>query len=75
MGYRKGFTLIELIIVIVIFVILLSLVSGFLGLGRILGGVNPTMSQSYRTGTIVKFGEKTNALGYYKSWEGAMQMT
>ncbi len=72
MGRRKGFTLLELIIVVVIFVILASILAGSLGLGRMFGGFNPTYSTSSRTGTIIKFGEKTNALGYYKSWEGAM---
>lgn len=75
MGYRKGFTLLELIVVVAILAILFSIFAGKVGFGRIVGGVNPTMSQSSRTGTIVKFGEQTNFLGYYKSWEGAMQMS
>lgn len=76
---RRGFTLIELIVGIIIsFVVLLilgMLLSIFVKPGRLVGGINSTYSQSTRIGTIIKFGEKTNFLGMYKSWEGAMQVS
>lgn len=75
---RRGFTVIELIVVFVILSVAIlvaaSLLAAVAGPGRLVGGINKTYSQSTRVGTILKFGEKTNAFGYYKSWEGAMQI-
>lgn len=74
---RKGFTLLELLVVIAILCIALAIIIPILagGLGRVVGGINATYSNSTRVGKVIKFGEKTNFLGYYKSWEGAMQMS
>lgn len=76
MSIRKGFTLIELIVVVVILAIVALIVLPILAKpGRIVGGINSTYSQSTRIGKIIKFGEKTNFYGGYKSWEGAMQIS
>lgn len=79
MKNRKAFTLIELIVVIVIIVILGCVVFGGAGIafgfGRVVGGINATASKGTRIGKIIKFGEKTNIFGGYRSWEGAMQVS
>lgn len=76
MNLRKGFTLIELLVVVaILFVLFVLAVSVVSKPGRLIGGINSSYSTGSRIGKIIKFGEKTNFYGGYKSWEGAMQMS
>jgi len=76
MSLRKGFTVIELIVVVIILLVLGTIILSTVGKpGRLVGGINSNYSNGTRVGKVIKFGEKTNFYGGYKSWEGALQMS
>jgi hypothetical protein len=72
---RKAFSLMEFIIVVVIVFVLSVILVGIIKPGRLIGGINSNYGNGVRIGKVIKFGEKTNFYGGYKSWEGAMQVS
>ena len=70
MKEKKGFTFIELLIVVAIIFILFSIVSGGSGRGCIVG-FKPDYSTGVREGYIVKFSDQKGI--YFKTIEGQLQ--